>query len=483
MRAWNSRSLVVFLSAVALAKLALLVLHGPFTESDAEGYSSYADLILSGGGWLDSIVFDQGATPITALRPIGFPALWALMRLIFGHQGGDYGVIVVQIALSLFATALVYRVAFRLLGVTWMALLVTAGYGLSIQFLYDLMLLTDSVFNSTLVIIFALPALAVLEAKPVRLRTLAVVSACILLAQSWRAVLMYLGYSFAPILIWWLGRDLRARWPKMIGRLCAMVLPIVIFLGATVAWNEMRSGYPFVVIGTTVPIQGMVKAAGRGRAVFDGDTPIDHAAHAILRQYSYPEVLEIEDAVRRDTGFNAVEMARLESALYFRSWAHHPLAMLEVGLNNFSPHIVGQFFDFEDGLDTSVSIVTTQHILPPFRALKAGMLKGDAVAIVTLAATGILRVVSWLLFTLFALGVPILWLRDAIKKKERTIEISVLAAGWFAFMAYLAPLLLLHFAIRFLPAVLPWGLIGAVFVARDLWLRMHKRTNPTRMAT
>ncbi len=65
-------------------KLAALFLFGPTMMTDSGGYIEYADQILSG----DFLHVDLGTAviPMTLARPIGYPAVIALAKIVAGAR-------------------------------------------------------------------------------------------------------------------------------------------------------------------------------------------------------------------------------------------------------------------------------------------------------------------------------------------------------------------------------------------------------------
>ena len=231
----------------------------------------------------------------------------------------------------------------------------------------------------------------------------------------------------------------------------------------------MRTGHAFYVANLPVPIQSMVKAAGRGRNVFDGDTIIDKLARETFVTHSYAELLILSERLFSEYGVQAPDAAKIEMALYFRSWRHHPGAMLENGFNNFHQTIAYNFFNIVDVMDETLVIATERHLFPGAKVMwSKAREKGDIFSFVMIFVTGIGRIGSWLMLALFTFGIPVLvyhgWRRDHAVAPS----LQVLFSGWLLFWGYVLFLILLHWVTRFLPAVLPWGLIGSLYVAGNI---------------
>ena len=122
------------------------MIFGPTVQLDSSGYLTYADAILTGEFRHVDLATDP--MPITLTRTIGYPAVIAAAKIVAG-RGWAWTVVLFQFAVSLWATAMVYRLAraFRL-GV-WTSLGVVAAQATAMQFVVDQAILTDSLTGST----------------------------------------------------------------------------------------------------------------------------------------------------------------------------------------------------------------------------------------------------------------------------------------------------------------------------------------------
>ena len=456
------------LIGLIILKVSSLLAFGPRFEPDSQGYLEYANLILHDTQWWSDAGLDRAWLTITTLRPIGYPALIALCQWIAGPLIGLYVVVLVQIAVSVGAIVMVWRISSTILSSRAMALIATAGFALSLSCLYDQSILSDSLFNSLFIIIFGLAASRLLHEHTPDIRTVLLAAALLVLAVSIRGITIYVYIFLIPI---WLGWFWAASTPRIrtLMLLTAFVLPMVMFYGVVETWNYARTGQAFYVTNLRVPLQSMFKAAARGRKVFDGDTTIDKLAHETSEDYSYPTLITLSVHLFSDYGMKATEAIKLENALYFRSWRNHPGAMLENGVNNFHQSIPYNFFDVIDIADEIVHITTERHLFPGTKAMwNSVRKKGDAFALLMITVTGIGRIGSWFMLALFLFGVPISVYRAWKSKRAFNPSMRVLLAGWLLFWGYVFTLVLLHWVTRFLPAVLPWGLIGSLYVVESI---------------
>jgi hypothetical protein len=381
-----------------------------------------------------------------------------------GPEAGFYLAIFVQIVFSLWAAWIMWRVSSLVLLRRWLMLLAVTGYALSIGLLYDQTILSDSLFNSAFVLLFGVPALHLLEGRAPRIGTVLLLSILLLLAHSVRGITIYLTVFLFPVWLYWLVTTLTSRL-RIALALAGLLVPMLAFNAAVSEWNYKRTGEYFYVTNIPVPIQSMTKAAGRGHNVFDSDTPVDRLAHEMFHQYSYDEVMELSARLFSEYGIKSTDAIKMEMALYFRSWRNHPWAMLENGFNNFHQSIAYNFFNVPDTNDESYSITFGRHLYPGQREIWKRLREGfEAGLLANILITGVGRIGSWLMLCLFAFGIPVMICRLSVKKLPIERPLGVLAAGWLLFWGYVMALVLLHWVTRFLPAVLPWGLIGSLYV-------------------
>src|ERR1700686_4619834 len=104
--------LVAFAIIIAV-KLGVLLAFGPALQNDTLGYSNYADAILTGAFRHVDLATDP--MPVTLTRMIGYPAVIAAANILAGRDWA-WTVVLFPFAVSLWATAMVYRLAraFRL---------------------------------------------------------------------------------------------------------------------------------------------------------------------------------------------------------------------------------------------------------------------------------------------------------------------------------------------------------------------------------
>lgn len=456
----------VGLALLVILKLALLGLFGPTWEPDWGGYSDFANIILSGTQWLHDAGLDKTLDPVTIFRSVGYPLVVALFRGLLGPgPAHHYAIVLFQFAFSIAATMLSWRLAWTLLRCRWAALAVAAGHATALTLLYDQSLLSDSLYNSLFVICWSAPLIAFLERRAVRFDILALLGLLYGYSCLQRGTgLLFLALVLPMVIAWaWRG----AQGARRIVALAAFLAPVALLVGGNMAWNLHRTGVPVMTTGAQfVMIQPMVKAAARGHQVFDGDTPIDALAAKHLKTYEYNEVGLIAIGLFQDYGLDAIRSAELHKKVFVRAWLHHPWAMTENMLNNFNNSIIFQFFDPIDSASFYARLITGERLFPGFKPAWKEVRGGNVLALLGIVAVIVFRTAAYASALCLILGGPVLGLR-AIRRRSLTPEEGVALGLWALFLGYILTLCAIHMVGRFVPAVLPAGLIGALFFAQQ----------------
>lgn len=457
---------VVALGLLIAIKLVLLVAFGPTWEPDWGVYNHFADIILAQRDWLTDAGLDQEAAPLTLFRSIGYPLVVALFRGMLGNGAAHlHAIVLTQMALSVGATVLVWQLAHALLHCRVVALLAAAGHATALTMLYDQSLLSDSLYASLFVICWSLPLIAFLHRRPVALGVLAGLGVLYGFSCLQRGTgLVFLPLALAPVVAW--ARRGSAGLKRLVA-VSVFLAPIGLIAGGDMAWNHARTGQWVMTTGAQyVLIQPMVKAAGRGHQVFDGDTPIDTLAAKHLKTYEYDEVAPIVDGLFTEYGINAIQSAKLHKQVFVRSWLHHPLAMAENMVNNFNNSIIFQFFDPLDSAFFYTRLVTGERLFPGFGTAWKQVRGGNPLLLLVIVAVSLFRAVAYLSVATLIVG----GLRLAVRalRRARLTEAEWLALGlWALFFGYTLTLCSIHMVGRFLPAALPAGLIAALFFAQQ----------------
>src|SRR5208282_1260814 len=279
---WLPRSAVLPLLGAAILlglKIGTLLLFGPTMTPDSEGYIAYADAILT-GSFLHVDLAGQ-AIPIVLVRPIGYPAVIAAAKII---ARGDWAwaVVLLQFAMSIWATVLVYRLArmFRL-GL-WASLGVAAAQATAMQFVVDQAILSDSLCGSAMTVAACILSGIVLRGRPPHLTRFLGVGALIAAGMLVRSVIEYMAIGMSPLAAAaaMVEQSRLRRWAAF----GLVFLPLIMTHPAYTEWNRSRVGAAVVTTATQNALFGaLVEAARYDPSIFAGSTPIDDAGRQVLK--------------------------------------------------------------------------------------------------------------------------------------------------------------------------------------------------------
>ena len=441
-------------------KLAALFLFGPTMMTDSGGYIEYADQILSG----DFLHVDLGTAviPMTLARPIGYPAVIALAKIVAGARWA-WAVVLFQFVISVWATILVYRLARRFGLGSWASLGVAAAQATAMQFVLDQAVLSDSLCASTTTAAACILSGIVLVSERPRLVGFFAAGVLITLAFLMRDVIAFVAIGFVPLAA---GAAMRER--SWLRRLVAFVLvfaPLIVTQRAYCEWNRVRVGAPIV---TSVSQWSLLYALGGASrydsTIFAGSDTFDEVARGVFTSFGLQVELEeahkANEILHRDYGWSAVRIAREFSAAYLAAWIYHPAAMVRHALIHLTETQLHQAVRPVETLrDVLLWNTGSDRDFARDRAVRAGnwwMI--PAVVVHRLAETA-----SIAIFAAFIIVTPLRIVRDGWTAG------GIAALGlWSAYLTFFAAYAAVHLEPRYLAPVVPGSIVaGAANIA---WL-------------
>jgi hypothetical protein len=319
---------------LAALKVGVLLVFGPTMQPDTAHYVGYADAILD--GTFRHVDLTGTAIPITLMRVIGLPAIIAVAKLVAGNYWA-WAIVLLQFAVSLFATALVFRWAgaFRL-GM-WLSLGVAAAYATSLQFPTDQAVLSDSLCGSAATITTCQLAMIVLRPSPSPLPGYFYSGLALAAAFLMRDVIVYLAIGLIPLAV--AAAAVERTMPRRALAAFLVFAPLTATYFAYTQWNRERVGAPIItsISGTTL-LGALAETSAYDPTIFSGSSPIDIVGRQLTPTARIGSGSEYEssDLLHRDFGWNAIQISQEVTKFYLRTWVRHPRAMIHRVLSNLS---------------------------------------------------------------------------------------------------------------------------------------------------
>lgn len=328
--------LVVATFAVVLPlKLGVLASFGPASQPDTTDYVRYADAILSGA--FRHVDLATEPMPVTLRRVIGYPATIAAAKAIVGRNWA-WAVVVLQFAVSLWATAMVYRLA-RAFGLgVGLSLAVVAAQATAMQFVVDQAVLSDSLTGSTLTIATCMLGLVALRREPRPLAIYLGIGTLIAVAFLMREVGIYLAAGLAPLAVS-AGAVERSRLRQWLA-VALVFLPLLATFAGYLEWNRVRVGAAVITSTAQATLyDALTEAAVYDPTIYSGSTPIDIVGRRILEKVRVERLgFEGESSamLHDEFGWDAIRMSHEATLAYLRGWRDHPYAMIRHTLMHMS---------------------------------------------------------------------------------------------------------------------------------------------------
>jgi hypothetical protein len=445
--------------AVLLAiKLGVLLILGPALQFDSFGYEKYADAIMSGEFRHVDLATDP--MPITLTRMIGYPAVIAAAKVLAGRDWA-WAVVLFQFAVSLWATAMVYRLsrAFRL-GV-WVSLGVVAAQATSMQFMVDQAVLTDSLTGSTTTIATCILGLITLRRATAPLHFYAGAGALIAVAFLMRDVMAFLAIGLVPLAV---AAALAQRSRLRQFAACALVfLPLIAAHVAYTEWNRVRVGAAVAASISGAALFGaLIEAAHFDHSIFAGSTPIDEVGRPLLAEMEaglHGYEAEANIVLHRNYGWDAIRINHEVTLAFLRAWRDHPRAMIFHIFHHISETQLHQAVrPIETVRDVLLWNTGSSHDFGAERAVKAG----NWWMIPAVIANWLSETASVFVFLAFFVVTPIRLVREGW-----TDETSVSIGIWCFYLTVGGLYATVHLEPRYLTPVVAGSIVvGVVNIVR-----------------
>ena len=433
----TSKLVFTAFAAILALKLGVLALFGPASQPDTSHYVRYADAILSGEFRHVDL---NDPMPITLTRVIGYPAAIAAAKIVVGRDWA-VAVVLLQFAVSLIATAMVYRLA-RAFGLdVWLSLGIVAAHATSMQFVVDQAVLSDSFAGSTMTI--AMCILALMGLRRIAAPLWVYLGAGVLIAAAFliRDVVAFLAAGLIPLaLIAVLTEPSRCR---SVVALVLLYLPLIATHFAYTQWNRARVGAPIITsVSQAALFDALIEAAQYDETIFSGSSPLDIIGRRILPKMKKERLgyeQEISEFLHSEYGWDAVRMSRESTLAYLHGWRDHPYAMIRHTLVHMSEQQLHQAVrPIETVRDVILWNTGKSSDLARERAVRAG----DWRQIPAVITNWIVQTLSVLVFLAFVVVTPIRFIREGCNA-ETGVSIGIwcyyMAVGWLYAAVHLEP--------------------------------------------
>jgi hypothetical protein len=465
--------LVGFALLVAL-KIGVLAILGPLTQPDSTGYLRYADEILSGA--FRHVDLANDPMPITLTRTIGYPAVIAAAKVIAG-SGWAWLVALFQFAVSLWATAMVYRLS-RAFGLgIWLSLGVAAAQATAMQFVVDQAILSDSLFGSTLTIAACTLGLVALRREPRSLLVYLGTGLLIALSFLIRNVIADMAIGLLPLAVAAAMVE-RARWRRWTA-VALVFLPLVATHVAYTEWNRARIGAPVVTsIAQAALINALTEAAVYDPTIFSGSTPIDEVGRRILPKMRVERLgfeQETSALLHDQYGWDAVRMSHEATLAYLRAWRDHPWPMIRHVFYHISET---QLHQAVRPIETVRDVLLWKTGSDQGFARERAVRDGNWWAILGVVVNWTVMTISVFVFLAFLVITPIRLVREGW-----SAETGVSVGFWFFYLVVGGLYAAVHLEPRYLTPVVAGSIVvGTVNIVRTIDYFRLKKSSPEQPA-
>jgi hypothetical protein len=453
---------------VLAVKVIAIALIGPVRFPDSGEYLDIARLMLAGSDWLHDAAFDRSPLPPTVFRSAGYPLFLAAATALAG-SAALYAVIAIQSVLSVLALGSVMRVAERLLGedTPWLIFIAVAWTG-SVAFLFDLSILTDSLYASLFILTVFTALNATLRDAPLSFW------AAVVLGILWGYSLWVrsVGLAFTPLI---LIPFLVSAWrqPRRgVVALLAFLVPAAALPGAYMAWNHYRTGHAFIATsGQVTFLQPLFEMAKRGEGgMFVGDSVVDRLVRRDVSNFTFDELVRVNRLLFEEHKLNPRDSEAAQRDAFIEHAAAHPAALARNVLRNLGPKLAQIALDPFYTWNEVGQTITGSRVLPGTSEWLARIRAQFGIADVALFALAYaVRFAGYAVFIGFIV-LPVLLL---FRRPESG------AAGlfylWLLYFAVAGLYALIHLENRYLLPVIPAALIGVAAAIQTMRWKEPRR--------
>lgn len=474
---FSDRSAARF-SALTYASVALAIIlgtrawlywyYGVLIWPDTSTYLGPARNILVAPDWL------AAARGLPVFRAIGYPFFLAGAEALAG-PAWYHCIVGLQVGMAVLCFYALFRLgrAYRLPH-GW-AILPGTLYLLSHITLFDLSILTDSLFSHLFVIALCIFLLPLLKESNTGWWWRSLAGGCLFaVATIIREATIYL----LPIIIIataMLAIGSSLTWRTTITASILFVLPALLVWQGYLGWNQARTGHRFITtVGKYVYLIHPLQVEYRGTKVFT-DPVLREAFAATSSDYTYGHARAIDAYLLSHRNIQEYDRLTMAQNAYWTAWYVAPVAMAREMLKEFRPkhalQLVSPTMPFRDypmllGQGNSFSFTKFLRSLPD--EWRSQSWKGRAWLTLSLVVEFTFLIISAVIFSACIIGIPLLILRPGLRRALRGVLLQGLVLFWLLYIGMSCMYALIHVEMRYSLPVQSLAILSGVVVIFNL---------------
>jgi len=368
----------------------------------------------------------------------------------------------------IFKTALALQLSFRA------SLFCAGAHAISLGFLLDQAILTDSLNANILLIATLMMAMGILEKRAPSFQRMLGVGLLIAVAFLIREAGNYLQYLYWPLAAWWII-SLTQNWKSRVVLFVCFIAPMLVFTQTYKTWNQMRTGERFITTaGQTTIFFPVLELKKRGINAFEND-PYLKDMPPYLEPLSSVAPLQniriINKHLVEEHDFDALDNARYAFKTFFRLWRERPADMLKVTLSAIK---LDQLFMPLSPTETAMTYPFWKTEKKPFfnefdLTYKVRH-KGRLDLLLAYVLRHGERVIACVISLSFLFGVPFMVIKRGVQTKghlgEKDQPLVLFSLFWLIYMGYTWAYAMVNLEQRYLLAVFPLCVLSGVYLLR-----------------
>lgn len=453
-----------FLVVLLAVKIALLLVYGPAIFPDTSLYLQLGQDILDKPDWWRDGGWGTGFAPPQLLRPYGYPLLVAAAKLAAGERFG-FVLGLAQSVLSVAILGLFIRISRRLIDDQRLLAAVALLSALSGFALFDTALLTDSLYCTLFLGVLSVVVAQMLGLSRAGLGISLGLGVAWAVSLSLRDVGLY--HTFMPAA----GLAVAARRQDAgAGRTAAVtaafVVPVVAYVAAIFAWNDVRTGHAFFSItGAVNWLWPSFNIADRGLAdPFSCADLVCQAAKAHGIGKGMDGLLILAETLWRDFHLDPLQLGHATFHHFLGVVAAHPLAFVASVLGNVQfGHLADLAFNPLANLNefTRLHSALGSRLVPALRELFQALRHGQLGVLPWLAVSLALSGASLVGLVIFLVGTP---LAARAGRQDCPGHRGAVLFLWAVTVVFVGSYSIIHMEMRHAMPVVPFILLATAWV-------------------